>query len=301
MKVPLSQIVLDPNNQRKHTDLEAFSELKASIYAIGLQVPVIVREVRVPGQETQYQLLSGERRCKALIELGHKKVDVVVKEIKDDVELLVFAAVSNSGQLDLVLRDKYDLIRALTGSGKAVAEVASILVCSAQTIRDYLNLGRLDPKIFEYLDPKLPREAGLSLGPAVELSREEQSVQLDTLSLILEAGVKVGDITKQQMKSVVTSVRSSRKLSPQISKGGKVANLVVVNTFKLFLTRLGKEVFVIGSKGEDHLRLLLKPYTYLSVQGFIVTLQGIQLGLGTMVTWLEKIRTEKEEEFRKGP
>ena len=78
-EVTISAIELNPHQPRTHFDDDALNELAASIRAVGVLQPLLVRTVR-PGV---YQLIAGERRMKAAQRAGLVTVPVIVRDASD--------------------------------------------------------------------------------------------------------------------------------------------------------------------------------------------------------------------------
>lgn len=78
-EVAISAIELNPHQPRTHFDDDALNELAASIRAVGVLQPLLVRTMR-PGV---YQLIAGERRMKAAQRAGLVTVPVIVRDASD--------------------------------------------------------------------------------------------------------------------------------------------------------------------------------------------------------------------------
>ncbi len=61
--VPISHIRPNVYQPRSHFDEESMAALAASIKAVGLLQPILVRQVQ--GEEESYELIAGERRWRA--------------------------------------------------------------------------------------------------------------------------------------------------------------------------------------------------------------------------------------------
>ena len=90
-ELPVDEIVANPYQPRTHFDDEAIQELAASIRATGVLQPVLVR--RNPGAGG-YQLVAGERRLRAAIIAGIKKIPAIVKDVPDR-EMMELSLVEN--------------------------------------------------------------------------------------------------------------------------------------------------------------------------------------------------------------
>ncbi len=77
-KIKISSIKPNKLQPRKKFDSEKLRELKDSIKEKGIIQPVIVRTI-----EDGYELIAGERRFRAVKELGYDEIPVIVKEVSD--------------------------------------------------------------------------------------------------------------------------------------------------------------------------------------------------------------------------
>ena len=79
-ELPLDSIEPNPRQPREIFDEQALAELVASIRAVGVLQPVVVRETE-PGR---YQLIMGERRWRASREADLSVIPAIVRETADD-------------------------------------------------------------------------------------------------------------------------------------------------------------------------------------------------------------------------
>jgi ParB family transcriptional regulator, chromosome partitioning protein len=79
-ELPLDSIEPNPRQPREVFDEQALAELVASIRAVGVLQPVVVRETE-PGR---YQLIMGERRWRACREADLPVIPAIVRETSDD-------------------------------------------------------------------------------------------------------------------------------------------------------------------------------------------------------------------------
>ncbi len=96
--VPISHIRPNTFQPRSHFDEESMAALAASIKAVGLLQPVLVR--RLASETEQYELIAGERRWRAARRAGLQTIPVLVQEA-DDVASLEQALVENLHRVDL--------------------------------------------------------------------------------------------------------------------------------------------------------------------------------------------------------
>jgi len=96
--VPISHIRPNIFQPRSHFDEESMAALAASIKAVGLLQPVLVRELH--DEAETYELIAGERRWRAARRAGLQTIPVLV-QVADDVASLEQALVENLHRVDL--------------------------------------------------------------------------------------------------------------------------------------------------------------------------------------------------------
>jgi len=70
--IPIDQIIIGPDRQRREFDQKRLQELADSIESKGLLHPVVLRIVDMGEELDEYHLVAGERRCRALFILDEK-------------------------------------------------------------------------------------------------------------------------------------------------------------------------------------------------------------------------------------
>ena len=83
IEVPLSRIVPNSFQPRKHFDEEHLASLTASVRELGVLQPVLVR----PAQDDRYELVAGERRWRAAKRAGLQTIPALVRDVTDDASL----------------------------------------------------------------------------------------------------------------------------------------------------------------------------------------------------------------------
>lgn len=91
--VPIDQI--DPNPDQPRQVMGDLSELMASIAEKGIIEPLIVRQ-----RGGRYQIVAGERRYQASVQVGVRELPVVIRDV-DDNEIVEVALVENIQRKDL--------------------------------------------------------------------------------------------------------------------------------------------------------------------------------------------------------
>ena len=95
-EIEIAKISANPFQPRLEFDSARLAELKQSISQNGLITPITVRP-----HGSGYQLIAGERRLRAVQELGYKGMPAFVLDVKDDTQMLELAIVENVQREDL--------------------------------------------------------------------------------------------------------------------------------------------------------------------------------------------------------
>ena len=98
---------IDPNPNQPRQVMGDLSELMASIAEKGIIEPVIVRQ-RGP----RFQIIAGERRYQAAIQVGLREIPIVIREV-DDVEIIEVALVENLQRKDLTAFEEAEALHSL--------------------------------------------------------------------------------------------------------------------------------------------------------------------------------------------
>jgi len=90
LKVDVSKVKANPYQPRSDFEPQALAELRESIKENGIIQPITVRKVN-----GQYEVIAGERRLRAVTELGIKQIPVYVLDINTKEEMLELAIIEN--------------------------------------------------------------------------------------------------------------------------------------------------------------------------------------------------------------
>ncbi len=146
-ELPIGQIRPNPMQPRRHFDEESLSHLAASIAALGLLQPILVR--RFADQE--YQIIAGERRWRAARRAGLDMIPALVQEA-DDLSSLEQAVVENLHREDLNPLEEAGAYRQLIDDfGLTHDQLAQRMGKSRTAITNSLRLFQLPQRIQEYL------------------------------------------------------------------------------------------------------------------------------------------------------
>lgn len=131
--VPIEQ--LDPNPDQPRQSMGDLSDLMASITEKGIIEPLIVRQ-----RGDRFQIVAGERRYQAAVQIGIEEVPVVVRDASDG-ELIEIALIENIQRKDLTPFEEADALKSLGESfGYTHEELARRLGRSRTSITESLHL-----------------------------------------------------------------------------------------------------------------------------------------------------------------
>ncbi len=138
-ELPVTAIRPNPFQPRTHFDPTELADLARSIESSGLLQPIVVRS----SGNGAYELIAGERRWRAVQQLGWASVPAVVKEA-DDRTLLTLALVENLQRDDLSPIDEaLGYQRLLEEFGMPQQELARIVGRDRSTVANTLRLLKL--------------------------------------------------------------------------------------------------------------------------------------------------------------
>lgn len=211
----LAPATIDPNpfQPRRVFAPEALQELADSIAASGLLQPVVVRP-----RGARFELIAGERRWRAVQQLGWAKVPAVVKDA-DDRAMLTLALIENLQRDDLSPIDEATGYERLVRDFQATqADVARLVGKDRATVANTLRLLKLPAEVRQLLDTRALSEgharALLALADDRQMTRMGQAAAAEGWSVRdLEARVrgegpaKRRRVTKQPERTQAAEIR----------------------------------------------------------------------------------------------
>ncbi len=142
-EVEVASVKPNPFQPRETFDPTALNELKQSIAANGVIQPITVREAG-----NGYELIAGERRLRAISELGHKSVPAYVLEVESDQQMIELALIENIQRENLNPIDEANGYQTLlTECHLTQEDVAKRVGKERSTITNFLRLLKLPNKI----------------------------------------------------------------------------------------------------------------------------------------------------------
>ena len=137
---PIDQ--LDPNPNQPRQVMGDLSELMASIAEKGIIEPIIVRQ-----RGSRFQIIAGERRYQAAVQVGIREIPIVIREV-DDNEIIEIALVENIQRKDLTPFEEAEALQSLgERCGYTHEDMARRLGKSRTAITESLSLNNMPDEV----------------------------------------------------------------------------------------------------------------------------------------------------------
>lgn len=170
--IAVENVLPNPFQPREHFDAEALEQLKASIAEKGLVQPITVRRY-----DGRYQLIAGERRLRAVRELGLSTIPAYVLDVTSDEEMLELSLIENIHREDLnPIEVARSYQRLIDECHLTQEEVAQKVGKDRSTVANFLRLLKLPRRIQESLV-----NGELSMGHAralITISNSEDQIRI---------------------------------------------------------------------------------------------------------------------------
>ena len=138
--VPIDVIDANPNQPRQV--MGDLTELMASISEKGIIEPLVVRQ-----KGERFQIVAGERRYQAAVQVGLMELPVVIRDV-DDREMLEIALVENLQRKDLTAFEEAEALQSLVQRyGHTHEDLARRLGKSRTAITESLSLTKMPDEV----------------------------------------------------------------------------------------------------------------------------------------------------------
>ena len=138
--VPIDELDANPNQPRQV--MGDLSELMASIAEKGIIEPIIVRQ-----RGSRFQIVAGERRYQAAVQVGLREVPIVIREA-DDHEVIEVALIENIQRKDLTPFEESEALHSLASRcGYTHEDMARKLGKSRTSITESLSLNNMPEEV----------------------------------------------------------------------------------------------------------------------------------------------------------
>lgn len=205
-KLPIEEIIANPDQPRKDFDETALSELAASIKLHNIIQPLTVQ----PMSNGKFKLIAGERRLRAAKIAGLKEVPVYIRDLKEstllELALLENLQRENLNAIEIALSYK----RLMDDLDYTQEQVAERMGKERSTVTNYIRLLKLPPDIQVAV-----RNGIISMGHARALI----NVDIVDRQLFIFSEIKTKGLSVRQTEDLV------RKLYTPAAKSEKKNNL----------------------------------------------------------------------------
>jgi ParB family chromosome partitioning protein len=178
-RIPVERIHVGLN-PREHFDQEKLDELAKSIQEHGLLQPISVRE-----HAGGYQIIAGERRYRAMQQLGWTHVPAIVHDVGDQ-EAHELALIENISRADMRPGETARAYKNLVDRGMSIKEIAERTGKSESHIQQHLDMLTLAPHLQKAVD-----DGRLSLSVVRDLAKLSPRGQEEAAERILSQDLGV--------------------------------------------------------------------------------------------------------------
>ena len=194
--VPIERV--DPNPDQPRQVMGDLSELMASIAEKGIIEPLIVRQ-----RNGRYQIVAGERRYQAAVQVGLRELPVVIREV-DDTEIIEVALVENIQRKDLGPFEEAEALASLTERcGYTHEDLAKRLGKSRTAITESLSLAAMPDEV-----RNLCRLADISSKSLLLQIVRQQTPQ--KMIALIEQLTRDGSVTREQARKATAKPKIGR-------------------------------------------------------------------------------------------
>lgn len=207
-KIPVDRVSPNPFQPRISFDLEAMEELKKSILQNGLIQPVTVRRL-----DGNYQLISGERRLKACIDIGYKDIPAYIIKVDSDETMLALALIENIQRESLNAIETANAYKRLMDECRLTQEqIADKVGKKRTTIANSIRLLKLPEEVQQSI---IKDEISAGHARAI-INLPSAKLQLLALRKILKEGLSVRKVEQLAKKLSLNNIKSNKKISVRI-------------------------------------------------------------------------------------
>lgn len=248
-KLPIEDIVPNPNQPRIHFNETELHELSESIQEHGVLQPLLVRK-----HENGYEIIAGERRYQASKLAGLEELPVIIKDVNDE-EMLALALIENLQRSDLNPVEEAKGYRQLIDASGMTQEALSKAVSKSRSaITNSLRLLDL-PEVVQ----QMIFEGKLTAGHArAILAVPYEDARIRLAEKVVAEGLSVRATENlAPLFSAGETPKTSRPATPQSFKKAARVLRQVFNTNVRVKSSRGKNKIEIEFKDEEELSRIL--------------------------------------------
>jgi ParB family transcriptional regulator, chromosome partitioning protein len=191
--------LIDPNPHQPRQVMGDLSELMASIAEQGILEPLVVRQ-----RGGRFQIVAGERRYQAAVQVGLRELPVVIRDV-DETEMLELALIENLQRKDLTPFEEAEALHGLAERcGYTHEDLARRLGKSRTSVTESLTLNGMPEDV-----RNLCRLADIS-SKSLLLQVVRQDTPEKMTALIERIASQGGTATRQQLRDAVAKPKAGR-------------------------------------------------------------------------------------------
>ncbi len=261
-EVEVALVKPNPFQPRETFDPVALDELKQSISENGVIQPITVRQV-----DSGYELIAGERRLRAVSELGLERIPAYLLEVGSDQEMIELSLIENIQRENLNAIDEANGYRTLIELCELTQdEVAKRVGKDRSTITNFLRLLKLPAKIQASLvaDEISPGHARALLG------LEEAADQISLWKQVVKKRLSV-----RQVESAIKKRKAGKPDKAQAgpAQASDMSPLMREVENKL-REALGTKVKILENKGGKGGRIEIEYYSADDIDRILEVVEG---------------------------
>ena len=182
LQIPISEIKTNKYQPRLEFNQEKLNDLMNSIKEKGVVQPVLVRKIA-----SGYELIAGERRFRAVKNLGIEKIPAIVKNVAD-IDMLEISLIENIQREELnPMEEAHAFQKFITDFNFTQDKIAHVLGKDRSTVANIIRLLALPKKIQDFISKNM-----ITTGHAKAiLSLPEETDQLRVANLVVKKGFSV--------------------------------------------------------------------------------------------------------------
>lgn len=241
LQIKVEKICVNPYQPRRQFAKEELDDLAASIKAVGLIHPPVVR----PIENGLYELISGERRYRALCLVGYKTIPVIVRQTNHS-QSAQAALIENVQRVDLNCIEIAQALRSLMVEfGFTQEDLSQKVGKKRSTVANYLRLLSLPKHIQEAVS-----KGAVSMGHAKAILSLEK---LEQQNLLYEL------ILRHELNVRKTEAAANRFSHTKGDKPQKRGDIHLHDLTEQLQNKLGTKVTIKGSGSKG--KIILEFYS----------------------------------------
>lgn len=233
-EIPIVKIKSAKYQPRKSFSETELTSLAESIVQNGILQPLTVRKL----DQNEYELIAGERRLRAALWAGMKKVPCIVISC-DDNKAAVLSLIENIQRANLnPFEEAEGIKRLMTELGLTQEQIAARLGKRQSTIANKLRLLRLSEDERQWIVKEgLTERHARSL-----LILEDSNLRKKVLSRVI-----INKLNVSQTEELIRRILSENNIPPETKKAG--IKTPVVKDIRIFMNTLNKAIDTMKKSG----------------------------------------------------